>query len=120
MTNYACIFGELIPDAVLVSGQITGEAAEMGDLEAVKAVLPDTPVLTNTGVKLDTVADVLRIADGCVVGNPLKVDGNSLEPGRPRPRRRFHGPRPRRARPPLMPARRPEPSTPRIRLRGFK
>lgn len=69
-----------IPDAVLVSGQITGEAAKMGDLEAVKAVLPDTPVLANTGVKHDTVADVLRIADGCVVGSSLKVDGNTWNP----------------------------------------
>lgn len=66
-----------IPDAVLVSGQITGEAARMEDLEAVKAVLPDTPVLANTGVKHDTVADVMRVADGCVVGSSLKVDGDT-------------------------------------------
>ena len=45
-----------IPDAILVSGQITGEAAEMGDLEAVKKALPTTPVLANTGVKHATVA----------------------------------------------------------------
>ena len=66
-----------IPDAILVSGQITGEAAEMGDLEAVKKTLPDTPVLANTGVKHATIGDVLRIADGCVVGSSLKVDGNT-------------------------------------------
>ena len=48
-----------IPDAVLVSGQITGEAAAMSDLEAVKAVLPDTPVLANTGVHHETIADVI-------------------------------------------------------------
>ena len=74
-----------IPDAVLVSGQITGEAAAMSDLEAVKAVLPDTPVLANTGVKHDTIADVLRVADGCVVGSALKVDGdtwNAIDPDR--------------------------------------
>lgn len=69
-----------VPDAVLVSGQITGEAARMEDLEAVKAVLPDTPVLANTGVKHETVADVLRIADGCVVGSSLKVDGDTWNP----------------------------------------
>ncbi len=69
-----------IPDAVLVSGQITGEAAALSDLEAVKAVLPDTPVMANTGVKHDTVADVLRVADGCVVGSALKVDGNTWNP----------------------------------------
>ena len=66
-----------IPDAVLVSGQITGEAARMEDLEAVKAVLPDTPVLANTGVKHATVDEVFRAADGCIVGSALKVDGHT-------------------------------------------
>ena len=66
-----------IPDAVLVSGQITGEAAALSDLEAVKKVLPTTPVLANTGVKHATVADILRIADGCIVGSSLKIDGDT-------------------------------------------
>jgi len=66
-----------IPDAILVSGAITGEAAKMVDLEAVKAVLPTTPVLANTGVKHSTVADVLEVADGCIVGSSLKVDGDT-------------------------------------------
>ena len=66
-----------VPDAVLVSGAITGEAAEMRDLEAVKSVLPDTPVLANTGVKHATVADVLRVADGCIVGSALKHGGDT-------------------------------------------
>jgi hypothetical protein len=69
-----------LPDAVLVSGQITGEAAALSDLEAVKAVLPDTPVMANTGVKHETVADVLAIADGCIVGSSLKVGGNTWNP----------------------------------------
>ena len=76
-----------IPDAVLVSGQITGEAAALSDLEAIKAVLPDMAVMANTGVKHDTVADVLSIADGCVVGSSLKVDGdtwNAIDPDRAR------------------------------------
>ena len=74
-----------IPDAILVSGAITGEAAAMSDLEAVKKVLPDTPVLANTGVKHSTIADVLRVADGCIVGSSLKVDGhtwNAVDPDR--------------------------------------
>ncbi|MGC3940111.1 BtpA/SgcQ family protein [Roseobacter sp. EG26] len=74
-----------IPDAILVSGQITGEAAALSDLEAVKNVLPQTPVMANTGVKHATVADVLAIADGCIVGSSLKVDGdtwNAIDPDR--------------------------------------
>ncbi|HEY6918557.1 MAG TPA: BtpA/SgcQ family protein [Tabrizicola sp.] len=66
-----------VPDAVLVSGAITGEAARMEDLEAVKRVLPTTPVLANTGVKHATVAEVLRIADGCIVGSALKEGGDT-------------------------------------------
>ena len=69
-----------IPDAILVSGAITGEAAAMSDLEAVKRVLPTTPVLANTGVKHATVAEVLKVADGCIVGSSLKVDGDTWKP----------------------------------------
>lgn len=74
-----------IPDAILVSGAITGEAAAMSDLESVKKVLPDTPVLANTGVKHATIGDVLRVADGCIVGSSLKIDGhtwNAVDPAR--------------------------------------
>ena len=76
-----------IPDAVLVSGAITGEAAAMSDMVAVKKVLPLTPVLANTGVKHDTIGDILRFADGCVVGSALKYDGhtwNAVDPERAR------------------------------------
>lgn len=69
-----------IPDAVLVSGQITGEAAAMDDLVAVKQALPDTPVLANTGVKHATVAQVLEVADGVIVGSSLKEDGDTWKP----------------------------------------
>lgn len=69
-----------IPDAVLVSGAITGEAAEMADLDAVKEKVTDVPVLANTGVRHDTVADILKVADGCIVGSSLKVDGSTWNP----------------------------------------
>jgi len=78
-----------IPDAILVSGVITGEAAALSDLEAVKKVVPATPVLANTGVKHATVADVLKIADGCVVGSSLKVDGDTWKPVDPERARDF-------------------------------
>jgi len=76
-----------IPDAVLVSGQITGEAAGVDEVEAVKIALAgsNVPVLVNTGVRHDTVADFVRVADGCIVGTALKVDGvtwNPVDPAR--------------------------------------
>ena len=80
-----------VPDAVLVSGQITGEAAALSDLQAVKAALPNTPVLANTGVKHDTVVDVLNVADGCIVGSSLKVDRRHMETDRSGPGISVHG-----------------------------
>jgi len=69
-----------IPDAILVSGAITGEAARTEDLAEAKRALPGTPVLANTGVKHATVRDVLAVADGCIVGSALKVDGDTWKP----------------------------------------
>lgn len=69
-----------IPDAILVSGWITGEAAPLSDLSAVKAALPDVPVLANTGVRHDTVSEVLQVSDGCIVGSSLKIDGDTWNP----------------------------------------
>jgi len=66
-----------MPDAVLVSGQITGEAANLNDLKNVKNSLPNTPVLANTGVKLETLEEILSVADGVIVGSSLKIDGNT-------------------------------------------
>ena len=39
-----------------------------------------TPVLANTGVRHATVAEVLEVADGCIVGSSLKVDGDTWKP----------------------------------------
>ena len=41
----------------------------------------------DTGVKHDTVAEVMRVANGCIVGSSLKVDGdtwNAVDPDRAR------------------------------------
>ena len=58
----------------------TGDAARTEDLEETKRALPGTPVLANTGVKHATVRDVLGVADGCIVGSALKVDGDTWKP----------------------------------------
>ena len=66
-----------IPDAILVSGQITGESVAISELKKVKNLIPQTPVLANTGVKIENVADTLSITDGVIIGSSLKVDGNT-------------------------------------------
>ena len=72
----SAVFSSLA-DAVLVSGPITGQPARMDDLAAVAAAVAPVPVFANTGVNRDNVADVMRLADGCVIGTHFKVDGNT-------------------------------------------
>jgi len=69
-----------IPDAILVSGQITGEPADLKDLKQTKDFLPDIPVLANTGVKIENVDKTLSIADGVVIGSSLKINGDTWNP----------------------------------------
>jgi membrane complex biogenesis BtpA family protein len=65
-----------IPDAILVSGSMAGSEPDESTLAAVcEAVPDDIPVLLNTGAKAATIARMMTIADGCIVGSDLKVDG---------------------------------------------
>ena len=66
-----------IHDAILVSGQITGESVAISELKKVKNLIPNTPVLANTGVKIENVEDTLNITDGVIIGSSLKIDGNT-------------------------------------------
>ncbi len=75
----SAVFSSLA-DVILVSGPMTGEAVEAANLKVVKDALPDTPVFANTGVNLGNVGDILRIADGAVIGTHFKVDGNTWNP----------------------------------------
>jgi membrane complex biogenesis BtpA family protein len=70
-----------LADAILVSGPMAGAEPGRAALEEVReAVPPGVPVLLNTGARADTIADYLRIADGCIVGSDLKVDGYTWNP----------------------------------------
>lgn len=72
----SAVFSSLA-DAILVSGPITGEATDAAALRRVRAAVTEVPVLANTGVNLDNVADILAIADGCIVGTHFKFDGHT-------------------------------------------
>lgn len=72
----SAVFSSLA-DAILVSGPITGQAAEASDLRSVAEAVSEVPVFANTGVNLDNVRDVMGVADGCVIGTHFKVDGDT-------------------------------------------
>jgi uncharacterized protein len=74
-------------DAILISGPEAGVPFAMSDLREAKTAVPQTPVLANTGVRTEHLAEIFAIADGVIVGTSLKVDGitwNPVDPDRVR------------------------------------
>lgn len=63
------------PDALCVSGITAGAEASLDILRQVKAAVPETVVLANTGVRLSNVDEMLAVADGAIVGTTFKQDG---------------------------------------------
>ena len=61
-------------DAVIVTGQRTGDGARLDELREV-AQATTLPVLVGSGVTEGNVRDILEIADGVIVASSLKEDG---------------------------------------------
>jgi uncharacterized protein len=77
LTARSAVFSSLA-DAVCVSGVVTGTGVDVADLRAAKEAVGDAAaVIANTGVRPETVADMLAAADACIVGTALKRDGDT-------------------------------------------
>jgi membrane complex biogenesis BtpA family protein len=70
------------PDALCVSGPITGQPVDASGLAEVAIAVKESgvPVLINTGFRANQAADLLQHADGAIVGTSLKVDGVTWNP----------------------------------------
>ena len=76
-----------LADALIVTGQGTGQGASLDDVTLIKSNVPESRVFVGSGVHHDNVATVLEAADGVIVGTALKVDGlvqNPVDPARAR------------------------------------
>ena len=69
-----------LADAILISGAMAGAEANLDHIREAKLAVPNTPVLANTGVKVETVRATLAVADGVIVGTGLKQDGYTWNP----------------------------------------
>lgn len=78
-----------LADAILISGAMAGAEADLSHICEAKEAVPTTPVLANTGVRIETVRATLAVADGVIVGTGLKHDGYTWNPVDPERVRRF-------------------------------
>lgn len=69
-----------LADGVILTGPSTGSPANLDDVRRVRAAVGDRPVLVGSGVTAQTVAAVLDVAGGVIVGTALKPDGDLSRP----------------------------------------
>lgn len=73
-----------LADAVIVSGQATGEATGTEDVaatvEAIAELSEAVPVFVGSGVTVESVHRYVDVADGVIVGTALKEDGKTSNP----------------------------------------
>lgn len=64
-------------DALIVSGTATGAPADIEDVRRVRHALPDAPIWIGSGVTVASVAALLEVADGVIVGSAFQRDGRA-------------------------------------------
>ena len=72
-------------DGIIVSGEATGAKPDRDVVRRAVTAAAGAPVLIGSGATEATVADLLQVASGVIVGTALKVDGvttNPVDPSR--------------------------------------
>lgn len=64
-------------DAVIVSGNATGQPVDLGQLRSVAQAASPVPVLIGSGATTRTIGSLLSVASGAIVGSALKRDGQA-------------------------------------------
>lgn len=78
-----------LADAVCVSGPAAGKEADTALIHKVAGRVADTPVVVGTGVSVENIQALAKVADGFIVGTSIKKDGETLNPVDPGRAREF-------------------------------
>ena len=69
-----------LADALIVTGLATGEPANLDEIRRVAAAVPDRRVFVGSGATVSTVASLLTVAGGIIVGTGIKLGGKTENP----------------------------------------
>lgn len=76
-------------DGLIVSGSATGQPVRPDDLQEIAAAVPGAPIWIGSGATEASVATLLEIASGVIVGTSIKEGGDVLAPVDPARALRF-------------------------------
>ena len=69
-----------LADALIVSGDGTGQPTDIADLDLVRRTCPQSRILLGSGVTVQNLGNYLEAADGFIVGTSLKAGGKVARP----------------------------------------
>jgi membrane complex biogenesis BtpA family protein len=78
-----------LADAILISGPKTGTPPSVEVIQKVKEKVKDVPVFVNTGLNMENAKELLKVADGAIVGTSLKKNGVTWNPVDPERVKKF-------------------------------
>jgi uncharacterized protein len=76
-----------LADALIVTGTATGHAVPVARLVAVRAAVPDAPLIIGSGLNEGNAADLAPVAGGAIIGSAFQREGRAgggVEPDRVR------------------------------------
>jgi membrane complex biogenesis BtpA family protein len=74
-----------LADALIVSGEATGERTDAERLISARGAVPEAPIVIGSGLQPGNAADLLPLADAAIVGSALQHDGvagRGIDPAR--------------------------------------
>src|SRR5690606_10132401 len=72
-----------LADVLIVSGTATGKPTDIERIRAVKAAVPEATVWAGSGVDSGSIASILAVADGAIIGSAFQRGGRAGEPVEP-------------------------------------
>ncbi|HPX31981.1 MAG TPA: BtpA/SgcQ family protein [Erysipelotrichaceae bacterium] len=67
-------------DAIILTGSKTGENPKITEVERIREIVEDFPIVVGSGINSNTIRKYLRYANGVIVGSSIKIDGNVKNP----------------------------------------
>ncbi len=67
-------------DALIATGSMTGSSVDLDELRNLRSLLGETALIAGSGVRADSIAEILTIADAVIVGTSIKKGGKTTAP----------------------------------------
>lgn len=69
-----------LADAIILTGEGTGEPVNLNELQTVRKAVPDRPILIGSGIGPDNIKKYIDLADGFIIGTYFKREGKIGKP----------------------------------------